>query len=955
MMSTRPDFSICCRLAARWVFPAGRRSFFWLVGLFGLGCLAWAWPALGQGGEAPTAQFVFVIDDSRSMSAESHGYPAADPDRLAVFAVRSLVSMLDDRDEVSVVRLNGPASGEEPLPPEALARSRGRIEELLALGGVLARYDGGNTPCRSALDAVARLLEEAYRPGVPQVVLFLTDGDCNNGPVVPDAWLASVRSRVDGQVQLYLLRFAGRPFTPELVELAEKSGGQAIEVEGGDPTALLEPFADALGRSQGYEAELLTPRSPRLTDYGGARRVRLLAVARGAGEELAVEVRDLRGRSATALGPARTGRHQFGQGEVYRYTALDLRPGEGRLEVRVRGADEGWKVVAVPEYRLSVRLALFEGRCDASGEERQHSIAAGETLCAVMTVVDGDGRPVGETLMRSGLDAGLRIARQEAPGSLEQAPELLANPRPGRSEFVFEQPNLEQGIWSIEPRVRLRLAGASGARPLPAQRRTLQATVVNLAIEPRTIDFGDLVPGQLASAQLLTFSGNFPETRGRLEVVDHATFPPCALFFFGDAAEGESVPIRQGQSYSLGLRLDPYCGPESFHRPFTGQLRLVLDRAAGMELPDQRLTVLFGLDHRLELPGETTVELVAGERLGFELPFAGNSRGARDFAVSFETEGGPWPADGLMLAQRPAEGSAPGFFRLDPARGERGSLDLEVDSATCCAGGDFEARVRLDPVADPAMGPVAGLRPIVVPLRLRVTSPGVWACRGSTILRTLGLLLLLALGLYLLSMVRNSRFLSADHLASSLVPLRWDEMGAVVRHGRSEPEVRAMVRRGLGWLPRLRAWLRANPLVFGLPGRRYHETVELVLQPERRVDRSRVMVLAERDHMERLRQRPGEATGRLFARAAGGRGQQFYAVPKKGVRIGRLAPEDRLAEATGGDDGYGGYGGRTAADDPAGERDRKPELLRLKKRQRLIHPLPENERDDGRAAGWQLG
>ena len=117
---------------------------------------------------ARAAQFVFVIDDSRSMRE-------TDPDRLAIFAVQSLVSMLDDRDEVSLVRLNGPRDGAQALPIEPLRQNRKKIQEMLDLQGGLAGYKADYTPCRSALAAVRRILEEAQRPGVSQVVMLLTD------------------------------------------------------------------------------------------------------------------------------------------------------------------------------------------------------------------------------------------------------------------------------------------------------------------------------------------------------------------------------------------------------------------------------------------------------------------------------------------------------------------------------------------------------------------------------------------------------------------------------------------------------------------------------------------------------------------------------------------------------------------------------------------------------------
>ena len=149
---------------------------------------------------ARTAQFVFIIDDSGSMKR-------TDPDRMAIFAAQSLVSMLDDQDEVSVVRLNGPHDGAEPL-----RRNRSQVLGLLGLDKTLAGYGADETRCRSALDAVQRLLNEAYRPEVAQVVIFLTDGECTPaGQEQPDTegFLGGLKSQKDKLFQFYLLLFRG--------------------------------------------------------------------------------------------------------------------------------------------------------------------------------------------------------------------------------------------------------------------------------------------------------------------------------------------------------------------------------------------------------------------------------------------------------------------------------------------------------------------------------------------------------------------------------------------------------------------------------------------------------------------------------------------------------------------------------------------------------------------------
>ena len=116
-----PLLELSRRLSGRqWIFALG---FLWLS-MFG-----WSSTALAQGevssAQARTAQYVFVIDDSGSMSKQTRGGPPADPDRLSVFAVRSLLSMLDDADEVTVVRLNGPSDSEAIAPISALKTSRG--------------------------------------------------------------------------------------------------------------------------------------------------------------------------------------------------------------------------------------------------------------------------------------------------------------------------------------------------------------------------------------------------------------------------------------------------------------------------------------------------------------------------------------------------------------------------------------------------------------------------------------------------------------------------------------------------------------------------------------------------------------------------------------------------------------------------------------------------------------
>src|SRR5690606_21452105 len=135
-------------------------------------------------------QYGFVVDDSGSMSRAISGEgPAADPDRLAVFSVRSTLSMLDDVDEATAVRLNAADDGEAIEAIAPLRENRNALENKLSLSAKLAQYAGHSTPCADSLAQVKDALNAAYRPNVAQVVLFMTDGACNGTKFSGDAFL----------------------------------------------------------------------------------------------------------------------------------------------------------------------------------------------------------------------------------------------------------------------------------------------------------------------------------------------------------------------------------------------------------------------------------------------------------------------------------------------------------------------------------------------------------------------------------------------------------------------------------------------------------------------------------------------------------------------------------------------------------------------------------------------
>ena len=875
------------------------------------------------------AQFVFVVDDSGSMKK-------TDPNRLAVFAVRSLLGMLDDRDEVSVVRLNGPFEGETSPPIEPLAENRGRMLDRLDLEhGAIARYGASKTPCTVALRAVRDLLAASYRSSAAQVVFFLTDGECDPADF-RDAealsFLDGLPAHEAGMLQLHLLRFQGEDVSTALERLAGETGGGVHEIAAGDPTAILHAFAAALSRSQGYEAHLLGPGDDRLPAHRGAERVRLLAVAPGEGEPLRFALRDARGRPPEVLDRTRTGTHRFGDdGEPFRFAALDYRPptagDTGPVTVEVSGAGAAWRVVAVPEYRLALSLALFRGTCDDPGERLRHAVERGAPVCVVAELRNGAGEVVTGAVTAGEMAASVTVRRPDRPGDEPRV--FPGNPAGGdAARFLVQRSGLEPGAYAFTPEVELGLS-SGGAVALRGPTLALEVTAVEIDPNPSSLDFGPVVPGERPS-QDLSFTGSFPDTQGHLEWVDRAAVPGCVTAELNEKSEGESQSILPGHEYRLALRIAPYCGPVDLDRRFETGVRLVFDHG---RLPSTEVKVAFRLVSEIDAPDELAVEVPAGEAVRVPVSITGSFRGELRFRATVEPAPDGWPEDEGDLAI----GAGGGEVVL--ASGAGAAVPIEARAHRCCPGGSYRATLLFAPPTGAYPAGAEPPAPLAVPIVVRVLPGGFWTCWGPWIVRLLaGLLLLLAL-LYLVGMYRNSRFLDPRQVADRLRPLVWTSFGGTEERRGVQDEVRRMVARGLPWLGRsgrIAAWLRANPLRFGLPGGRYEETLELRLVPSHDTAASAARLLAEPAFLEGLRTSPKEYWGRLFATARAG--VTLVGVPDTGGLISRLAPEG-VAEAPGG------------GSDP--ESAPRPVTLRNTP---LVRPLDPRERpEEGAAAGWRVG
>jgi hypothetical protein len=615
------------------------------------------------------------------------------------------------------------------------------------------------------------------------------------------------------------------------------------------------------------------------------------------------------------------------------------------VDVDVQNAGETWKVVALPEYRLGVRMAVLQGTCEQPGAAAGGGAETGSTVCVVAELVNASGAVVGGEVTGGDLTASVRVRRPDVPGT--PPTEVAANQLPGGSaRFGLLRSNLNRGDHEFQPVVTLRL---STGEAVTLTGPPVSLVVSSLTVEPRPdrFDFGRLQPGG-RSARQLTLGGSFPKASGRVELADRAELPSCITVELGEP-EGKPQPFLVNNPYTLTLHVYPYCGPRPFARSFQTAVRLVFDSVeGGRQIPAVVLPVRFFVDYQIAAPTGLAVKVRGGETADLSVPVRGNFEHDVPLraVVAGPGEAEAWPEDAENLRLGFA-----GDRRRDLLEDDKGEpllvhdfiagpggapLRLRVRPDGCCAGGSYRTRLGLAPAASQPLPPGARApEPIVVPVRIDVEAAGFWACYGPRVLLALAILLLLLLLLYLINMIRNSAFLRAETLAGKLKPLVWTEYGDAVEQKSSKNDVLLLVRRGMPPIGRALAWLRANPLRFGLPGGRYRETVELLLQPNRDVARSQITLIPDGDLQAKAERQPASYVGRLFATATGG--ATFVAVPDSGGRVSRLVWQDGAGAAA--------------------QEGEAPPLKTVKLRKaRLLRPLEDWEaHQEGMPAGWQVG
>ena len=159
------------------------------------------------------------------------------------------------------------------------------------------------------------------------------------------------------------------------------------------------------------------------------------------------------------------------------------------------------------------------------------------------------------------------------------------------------------------------------------------------------------------------------------------------------------------------------------------------------------------------------------------------------------------------------------------------------------------------------------------------------------------LLLVICLAiLYLRNIYAHSRFLLLDEVARNLRLLHWQDRGDVAEAREHDSRILAELRAQLPFEERIRAWLRSNPFLLGLPGQYYEETIHLGLG--RGISGLRFQLEGRRNALMCLQKDTTEAEGRLFVSTGPSLSPNFYGAPDKNHKICGLTPSKKITESS---------------------------------------------------------
>ncbi len=516
-------------------------------------------PAMAERQEPPPdhTQFLLIVDDSKSMDTRP---PHTDRDRLAILASRAFLSFLADEDRVMVVGMNALAakadSGGDSLQPP-------QLPSQASVPGGLERYDGGNTPCKTALEGARKLLNAWHERDAKarQVVLFLSDGKCTEEPTAAGEWIGGLKRARAGhdEFYFYLVQFFRTDFDPgALASYTRQTSGHGrqfkVKADGDAAHAIVKAFADVFADALGCPVRQVRPGGS-LRCCTRAERVRVLAIRSGRADfELNLEAKDPDGNAVKPVSSvSKAHSHRRGR-KAYRYKVVTLVPGDRALTIK----SPSTRLLVVPDYRqLRAELSVVKDACpqqsDAPLNTKQDvdSVTAGDTVCVQAALRSSRG------LLSPRTDLPFVAAYRQRPGRTEERfarEQAMVERLDGFTHTLITEPGMD-----LELQARVRYTSSESGKVLNSSNHPLNASTRQWSVKPLSggkweagrLDMGTVHAGDDVEIKA-HFQGNFPgELNVTLATLDDLKGHPCLEFV---TVKGEeTLQVGPGQKRELRL------------------------------------------------------------------------------------------------------------------------------------------------------------------------------------------------------------------------------------------------------------------------------------------------------------------------------------------------------------------------------------------------------------------
>ena len=858
-----------------------------------------------QARESDGTQYLFIIDDSGSMgreytTASGEKNIPADPNRLAIFAARSMLMMLSPEDELAIIRLNGgvdqeqdkrkPAIPQDPMIRFIKLESKKEIQSQFKmpwLQNPLGAYAGKDTPCNSALKRAQQVLNRGYSDKKKQVVFFLTDGSCE----VKDTpqklapaqdWLSKVNSYQDNNLKFFLLTFEGRDFSKELKDYTVNADGLEIgrwvEVSASNPIQIIKPFSDALAFANGVAPIVLEPGKQSIPAHPAAASVRLLSVSKDLDNEIIsfnLKEGSQSGSNLKSVTNPKKIKHQWNasknkftyfdlqkkaeSGDKFKASAIRYTPEKWVVWAEAIHATDDWRLIAIPEYHLSMKTEILQGKCETAGAgagmagQRPRK---GEDACIFVSIYNHTGKNVTKELsetfpeLKVEMKSELKL-KEGSSGKSQRVPFKITK---NKKHFAYNQKFSELGDYRLTPSVQL----LSDGLQVFGETYTFSTFEVNITPTPKELDFGS-VGLKAQKESTVTLSGEFKKTNVVYQLQSSSKLNCIDITIDGVKSNG-SFSVAPKQALNIEFTTKELCGDKSINEEVTGDLILIFPNDDYFQGRQKTIQWKTQLSTSIGTPKDILLTIPAGEERSIDLSKSvkniwGQTNGELEISILPQLVG-TWPEQLQIGRLNPGEDG--GILRTEDHQivsmskmlfNPQGTETLPqnnylITSHLCCQGGEYKAQLLYRPNGSKSAQVIQNLTVII--------EPKTWfECNWPWIKLTILFFGFVGLLVFIYNIWTKSFFINTSRLNEKILPLHYTGNSSRptlnTKKRTKRPKhffndagvlpfkdvINGKVHQGFRkWFNgRFMNWVKSNPLMLGFPTTDpYHESAKITLK-----------------------------------------------------------------------------------------------------------------------------